>query len=699
VYAALAVLIPMAVSAPLVLGVVTFTGDGWVPYPLASSAIGTPYKDFFFPAPPGELWLGRLATLTSDPLLAIHLVGVIWVGIFSLSVFMIARKFTSNGIALVGAMIGSATWISQLFDRSGGWNQQYIAMLWLGAAFLVEATDQLNKRRPAQVEQAHPNLPAILLATLAGLCFAISALIKQTAIPSFAIVILGSLLWTLFLGYRRLRDWLKWTGGGLALGLGVPAAATLIWLASIGAVSGFFVAMTKNGGKNSPASVQIQYVLSEFGQVLADPKALFVTSAFVVLCVLGLGRVSTRAILRPIVVIVGSAFAYLAVVSYAGSTNALALPFALLIAVYLSIEMSDGVDVRIRVLAAMVVVLASVGYAVRYNGGSGALTALTQFQGAAADQITLIGLGLALVAGALYEAIRVTSSKYSRADRLLAAMEDSSNAGIDPPLSKDSEWPGTSSAAAIGFAATWGIAVIRPLSGPWILGLFVSGGVALGVAWIIHIVRLADLRLPNSISVMLVGWALLISVGFLASSYEVPYAWWGWQEPTFTLHRIYSNSEYLRGFQLNPESADFYNKLNDIFLNLRKRLPSNPTIVTYPNIAIAVNLSGFTPIRMECPVLWWDLCPDDYAIESLNQMKAEKPDVLVWEFPSSYAIVTNEDAYRGGKKSALRKWGAWENEVVKNGTYTLIGTVTEPGSQPLTGWLVGVYARTDALTP
>jgi hypothetical protein len=691
----LATLIPIAVSAPLVLSIVTFNGDGWVPYPLASNSIGTPYKDFFFPAPPFELWLGRFATLTSDPLLTMHAIGAIWVGIFSLSVFLIARKFTSNGMAFVGAMIGSATWMSNLFDRSGGWNQQYIAMLWLGTALLVEATDRFNsqeERRKGQL--AH--WPSLTFAALAGLSFAISALVKQSAIPSIVIVIAASALWTLFVGYRRLLEWVKWMFGGLAIGLGVPAVATLVWLTSIGALSGFLVAMSQNGGKNSTAIDQLGTISTDFSQVLSDPSALLVTTAFVVLCVLGLGQVSSRSILRPIVLIGGTALAYLAVVAYKGTTN-WTLPLVLLIAAFLYVEMTEGVSIRVRLVLASAGVLASVAYAVAFHGGPGLLAAFTQFQGN--NQNTFVDLGLGLVAAALFEAVRVAPHRNARFLHLGTTIAVPSSSQSVFQSSSISSRGTTSCAAALGFAATWGIAVIRPLSGPFVLGIWLSGGVALGVAWMIHVVRMSDLHLPKSISVMLVSWSLVASIGFVAGSYLVPYSWWGYQEPAFSLTRVQPTATYLRDFQLSPQSAAFYDNLTEIFSYLRERLPSSATMVTFPNIPMAVNLSGFEPLPMKCPVVWWDLCPDSYALESLNQVRAAKPDILVWAFPPWEAVRINEEAYRGGKRSILRKWLAWQREAVKDRQYTTIGSVEMPGEPPITGWIVGVYARTHSLRP
>jgi hypothetical protein len=625
-------------ALPLYLSTVPVVVDGFVPFPLINGS-QKPYTDYFWPAPPLTIWKAHFCNLFPDPLLVWHLIGIGYVLIFALSVYVICRQFSGIFASVLGSIFASALNLSYPLERSGGWNQGYFAYLWAATAFMcLLMRDQHNASRGK----------SSLYWISVGVFSALSILEKQTAFLSIAMLFIGVFIYLQRRPFeenqRNLKTNFKYSIGVL-LGLG---SLTLLWLSLNGSITNAINDIAKGGGKQVGIVDTVSTILSDFERIVSQPVCWLIVSVLVLKkqkhFLLNSESASFARFSKNSVNLVtaGAFFFFL-------STYDLATHFALVSALvlYLGLQLNYWESAKMQMFGSVLLVLAIFSCVVAIlakssKPGFARVVSLTP-----SDAL----LVCSAVMGVFFLLYQLNSAKYLSGITGLSLL------------------------------------IVIPLSGPPTAWVFTG---VLGVLIATAVQQAAPLFQKSWKTIGICSGVALCSLALLIQAFLVPFSWWGWHEPSFSLERNTPSIRYLRNFRLHPNVANFYQELSRM-VDVATAKSSGKTILSYPNIPIAVNLSSLQSVNMRCPILFWDLCPDDYALQSLEQLKVQYPDVVVWLRPSDMAVQSHESRYRNGEEAALRDWTNWLSEQVDSGKLVKVGSVWTPGTQPFSNWPVEVY--------
>jgi hypothetical protein len=137
------------------------------------------------------------------------------------------------------------------------------------------------------------------------------------------------------------------------------------------------------------------------------------------------------------------------------------------------------------------------------------------------------------------------------------------------------------------------------------------------------------------------------------------YQWFGWNEIA-SGHLIKERTEenLFRNFLLSGPQKDFYQEIRaGIDLaeeELLKSNISNPKILTFPMQPIVGEMSELSRYRLNCPILHFDICPDNEALVDFERFAKKPPNLVVLFDLGADFIDLNERAWRGGQVSVYR---------------------------------------------
>jgi hypothetical protein len=94
-----------------------------------------------------------------------------------------------------------------------------------------------------------------------------------------------------------------------------------------------------------------------------------------------------------------------------------------------------------------------------------------------------------------------------------------------------------------------------------------------------------------------------------------------------------------------------------------------------PNIGGLPSLLDRTQLFNNCPIIWWDVCPENLAQEDFLWLKQERPKLIMWNFQPMYSIQGSEGAFRNGKVSAIRFIQDWISEQISSGQYKVVDKI------------------------
>lgn len=147
-----------------------------------------------------------------------------------------------------------------------------------------------------------------------------------------------------------------------------------------------------------------------------------------------------------------------------------------------------------------------------------------------------------------------------------------------------------------------------------------------------------------------------------------PYQWYGDSEASYWDKTERSDIECLKGFRFSKAEKIKYDEMNKV---VSYYSDENSTIWGFPYPKVYnlfqnnYNMVGFVPI------LFYDVCADDYAISDAETLRNNEPDIVVWlDMPGAMEI--HEEIYRDGKPLGQRHIQKWFSEV-KDTDYTLVG--------------------------
>jgi hypothetical protein len=181
------------------------------------------------------------------------------------------------------------------------------------------------------------------------------------------------------------------------------------------------------------------------------------------------------------------------------------------------------------------------------------------------------------------------------------------------------------------------------------------------------------------LQLILVVFSLMSVFLVVGDRYCRPYYWWGWGEPDVREAKYTTSIPMLHGMYLSPSTKNAYEK---IYSMIKDNTKENDELFTFPHIVFFNVISGRMNTNYS-PVTYFDVCSDEYALKTVDYLRAAKPRmIIVMNFPED-AWVVHEVIFREGRKSGQRKivdliWG-----MAKSGIYRKIDTVQVSGCYPI----------------
>ena len=166
---------------------------------------------------------------------------------------------------------------------------------------------------------------------------------------------------------------------------------------------------------------------------------------------------------------------------------------------------------------------------------------------------------------------------------------------------------------------------------------------------------------------LLVPFFCLFSIRIVAE----PYSWWALRnEPLQSSRFSIPDSPSFSGFRVNSYERT-------IWLRLKAAVQDDKQseIFAGPNIGGVPLLLERKPSFNNCPVIWWDVCPENLALEDFTWLKSARPVYIFWNFQPSFVIDGHEQAFRGGEKSAISMMQDWIIEQTETGSYEVIDRI------------------------
>jgi hypothetical protein len=690
---ALVVVALLATQLPLIVlsfGSFLPISAGWYLTWAAEAQHKDVYRQFFFPLPPLALLVeGTIPRLFSDPIRAEQVLQSIkWLIIVAL-LYMLLRTVWGRLQAGVGTAFAAAAYFVQPFNIIAG----YFELVWL---FLILATLLLIRGLRPQGRSA----PLFF----GGAALSAALLVKQTAIFPVALVFLAAFM-ILFVVWPTSRPIYRFAI--LLSGFAVPLALTAGWAISQGSASAMVSDLLSGGGKQPKLVDVLNWGVTGTISGMAVWPWLLLLTLFILAKE---KRGDQKSITVPKPLLVGAyllVFAGLVYPNILGGTPIVTVGAVyLLILFLLFLVSSGGVDIDTffkrkprerselerprtwvsKILTSAVIVLLVIA----------AASALT-----VAASVDWIDQGSNL-AQELSGVLQVGGAAFAL---LLLFMGVATEADLSVAIRR-----GTG-IAATGKELQVALLLIGAMTVGWGIGNSFSGDLTLET-WLVSLaaaiacaVGLAETLFSKRSATIILALVLApLMFFFTARQIAQPYTWWGLAEPALTSPGVQPDVHALRNFRLQPQEAQFYDDLNAAVAKAQRTANGAATTGSFKNVPVffAPNNAGLADvlkvnsISHNCPVLWWDVCPEDKLGADVKWVEATRPPVIVWNDPPEAVQQAHEADFRGGAHSAMRALQAWIYLNISDGSYELIQDFPLNATEPTLQWHMKVLARRPA---
>ena len=158
----------------------------------------------------------------------------------------------------------------------------------------------------------------------------------------------------------------------------------------------------------------------------------------------------------------------------------------------------------------------------------------------------------------------------------------------------------------------------------------------------------------------------------LAQRLVHPYDWWGWTDEPISNETNYEvNVPGLEGFKVSKQSKEVYETVTKL---IEENSDENDFVWGFPHIKIFNLLTDRMAQPTFVPVYFFDVCPDNYAIDDLKILKENKPDIVIWCDIGEDGWTTHERVFREGNRSGQRDIREWF-EGIRETDYIEIGNI------------------------
>ena len=599
------------------------------------------YKDFFVPFPIVAVWLhGTVPNLFHYRMLAESIIAaLVWMGLV-VGQFLLSARLFEKRFAAVGTVFAAYFYFAFPINKVAGYYETMLMFLVFGTYFLIRASQEQRGRAVLQI--------------MAGMCLSIAPFVKQTAvIPSLAIFLFGL--------YHIKRDDLgKWVN----LLVGYIAPVMVIFLIALnGDYLWDMVQCLSSGGGKSPSFLR-SLTWGFSGALLSAglwPWIAILVWVFKVNSshsdrrpnqkmfgnlTIGLFLIVTIGIIAPQSLVAGT---------YPNQADSIAIAWIALftlLAFYLHnnhfISSSRENSSAFAVIAyglLFLIALPFLGFVVS-----------NQIQNevwiAANGRATQLGLGGFIFTLLLFVDVFVFKTQKSVAPQQLRLQLDSVPNGnlAQKFITVFLLFLALGNSMAAGFTAeAWEISV----------GLLVA-------ALCSYAFKVFHTRVIAAVSIAFVlPFLAMFSIRIIAE----PYNWIALRnEPLQTKRYSIPNSAKLWGFSVNQIEKERW-------VRMQRSVSDSDIVFAGPNIGGLPSLLDKTQVFNNCPIIWWDVCPENLAMEDFRWLKIERPELVMWNFQPEYSIQGSEGAFRGGELSAIRLMQEWLTLQISNGRYEIVDKI------------------------
>jgi hypothetical protein len=599
------------------------------------------YKDFFVPFPIVAVWLhGTLPNLFQYRMLAESIIAaLVWMclvaGQFLLSARLFEKKF-----AAVGTVFAAYFYFAFPINKVAGYYETMLLFLVFGTYFLIRASQEQRGRA--------------VLHVIAGICLSIAPFVKQTAvIPSLAIFLFGL--------YHIKRDELSKC---INLLVGYIAPVVVIFLIAMnGGYLWDMIECLSSGGGKSPSFMRgltwgFSGALLSAGMWpwIATLLWMFKANSWHINrrvnqkmfgnLTIGLFLIVTVGIIAPQSLVTGT---------YPNQTDSITIAWVVLFAL-LAFYLHNNQFISSRTENSSAFTVIAYGLLFLITLPFLGFVVSDQIQNevwiAANGRATQLGLGGFIFTLLLFVDVFVFKTKESDAPEQLKLQLNSAlnDHFAQKFITLFLLFLALGNSMAAGFTAeAWEISV----------GLLVAGLCS-------YAFKVFHTRVIVAVSIAFVlPFLALFSIRIIAE----PYNWIALRnEPLQTKRYSIPNSAKLWGFSVNQIEKERW-------VRMQRSVANSDLVFAGPNIGGLPSLLDKTQVFNNCPIIWWDVCPENLAMEDFRWLKMERPELVMWNFQPEYSIQGSEGAFRGGEVSAIRLIQEWLTLQISIGKYDLVDKI------------------------
>ncbi len=622
IHGGLAFLMPFSINFFLINTIWTPTQGWYFEWASYLNKGLNPYTDFYLPFPPFFVWINRIFLWTSDPFIAERIFMTIAYSLLSLGLYQLLSRFFSSNIAICTALLSILIFQLSPTNTISGYYE--FAML-LATWGLYFSFSESSKKR-----------------FFGGALLAASCLTKQNFLP----LILAITLMESF----SFENNKKFEAKKYATTFGAFSAflAFTGYLVSDSSLMRFIEIMLQGGGKDPE-------ILSLFKNILApalNPSILYLFCIILLtisvikdrsLTVTAEKSFVTFFLATQMVILILSPFSISSLIERRTSIIIFGIVF---LAILLNWKFLNQLAVSSKYWLVIVMVFMT-PFSVFVMNEIFLRSALNQkrFFHNLNDYSSSIGLkisGMLLLVMIMFVLFQMSAIWYPKHKHLIYRCFKS---GVDHPrmLAKLNY-------VVFGLLAA---GLLNAVNG----GFDFPANLILGSISIAFFVRHFEQTLMKK--VFIIPFALSI----LLSSIQIGthnYQWFGWNEVA-SGHSTSNRSELgvFRKFYLTDPQRNFYQEVNSgIGLaeeKIAKSTDLDPKIVVFPMQPVISELSLLTKYRLNCPIMHFDVCPDNEAEKDFKNFKMSPPDLVVLFDLGMDFIDSNEKAWRDEKISSYRK--------------------------------------------
>ncbi|SEI97545.1 Dolichyl-phosphate-mannose-protein mannosyltransferase [Lachnospiraceae bacterium A10] len=170
---------------------------------------------------------------------------------------------------------------------------------------------------------------------------------------------------------------------------------------------------------------------------------------------------------------------------------------------------------------------------------------------------------------------------------------------------------------------------------------------------------------------LLIIFVLVVTFLGVCEKTTKPYEWHAWRVPALYDEDnplVLTDISGLEGIALPQSDADKYSEIVDAINN---NSTQDDVLYQFPNIMLFNVLTERKTTYYAVP--YFDVFPDEMAIENANYLKENCPKLVLWADLNESRWEAHENAFRNGNRSGQRELQNWYNTYVKN-SYRCLGT-------------------------